>query len=181
MAWWRRKSGPKSAKKPAIFLVSAIFLFPLPLSPPWSSATTTLITSLPTISSTIGSQHNRQPTTKSHHRFLSPLCSPSRFLLLLLLPLPQPALPLSFPSTQLLTSGRAATVTFSLFSFQPFSLLCNFFSSSSHSRLWPPSPQPTPPEPPTEPPHHVRDPHARQLPSACFASFFLGVAAACSS
>jgi hypothetical protein len=72
-------------------------------------------------------------------------------------------------------------VTFSLFSFQPFSLLYNFFSSSSHSRLRPPSPQPTPPEPPAEPPHHVWDPHARKLPSACFASFFLGVAAACSS
>jgi len=42
-------------------------------------------------------------------------------------PPPQPALPPSFPSTQLLTSGRAATVTFSLFSFHPFSLLYNFF------------------------------------------------------
>jgi hypothetical protein len=72
-------------------------------------------------------------------------------------------------------------VTFSLFSFQPFSLLCNFFSSSSDSRLRPPSPQPTPLEPPAEPPHHVRDPHASQLPSPCFASFFLSVAAACSS
>jgi len=51
----------------------------------------------------------------------------------------------------------------SLLSFQPFSLLCNLFFSLS---------QPKPPEPPAKPPHHVRDPHARQLPPPCFASFF---------
>ena len=64
------------------------------------------------------------------------------------------------------------------------SSLCNLslssttFSSSSYGRLRPPSPQSSPPEPPAEPPRHVRDPHARQLPPPCFASFFLVVAAA---
>jgi len=58
-----------------------------------------------------------------------------------------------------------------------FSLSSVTFSSSSHSRLRPPSPQPTPLEPPAEPPHHDRDPHARQLPPPCSASFFLIVAA----
>ena len=67
----------------------------------------------------------------------------------------------------------------SLFSFQPFSLLCKLFSFSSISRIRPPFPQPTPPEPPPEPPHHVRDPHARQLSPPYFTSFFLVVAAAC--
>jgi len=50
----------------------------LPFQPPTGATT----------SSTTGSQHNCQPTTMSHCRFLSPLCSPSHFLLLLLLPLP---------------------------------------------------------------------------------------------
>jgi len=46
------------------------------------------------------------------------------------------------------------------------------FSYPSRNRLRPPSPQPKPPKPPAEPPHHVRDPHARQLPPLCFATFF---------
>jgi len=158
-------------------------LFPLPFSPPWPSTTTTLITGLPTISSTTGSQHNHQPTTKSHHRFLSHLCSPSRFLLHLL--------PLSPTSTA--TTGFTTVISINPAPHQwqssdrdLLSLLLpaflsplQLFSSSSHSQLRPQSPQPTPPKLPAEPPHHVRDPHGRQLPSPCFASCFLGVAAAC--
>jgi len=149
-----------------------------------TSATTTLITGLPTISSTTGSQHNHQPTTKSHHRFLSPLYSPSRFLILLL----------PLPPTSTITTGFTTVISINptphqwqssdrdLLSLLLLAFLSplQLFSSSSHSQLRPPSPQSTPPKPPAEPPHHVRDPHARQLPSPCFASCFLGVATACS-
>ena len=41
------------------------------------------------------------------------------------------------------------------------------FSSSSHSQLWPPSPQSMPPEPPTKHPHHIHNPHAGQLSPPC--------------
>ena len=101
MAWGRRKSGPKSEKNQPLFLVYAVFLLSLSLSV--VSATTTLITGLPTISSTIGSQHNHQPNTNSHCRFLSPLCSPSRFLLLLL-PLPPAAISVTASATVLLSA-----------------------------------------------------------------------------
>jgi len=96
-------------------------------------STTTLITDLPTISSTTGSQHNHQPTTKSHRRFLSPFCSPFCFILLLLL---LPLLPTTISTTVLTqpltistTSGRlnsspAAKHTPSV----PLSLLQIFFS-----------------------------------------------------
>ena len=174
--------GSKISQKTSDFPCFCNFsLFPLPFSPPWPSATTTLITGLPTISSTTGSQHNHQPTTKSHRRFLSPLCSPSRFLLLLL----------PLPPTSTATTGFTTIISINPAPHQwqssdrdLLSLLLpaflsplQLFSSSSHSQLRPPSPQTTPPKPPAEPPHHVRDPHTRQLPSPCFASCFLGVAA----
>jgi len=66
--------------------------------------------------------------------------------------------------TQPLIGHQAAPGDLSLFSFRHISLLCKPFSSASNSLLRPPFPHPTPPEPPVETPHHIRDPHARQLP-----------------
>ena len=87
MAWEKRKSVPKSGKKPAFMVSAQSSLFFISL--PWPSTIIVIITDLPTISSTTGSQHNHQPTTKSHRRFLSPLCSPSCYLFFFfLLPLP---------------------------------------------------------------------------------------------
>jgi hypothetical protein len=71
------KIGAKVSQKTSHFPLFLQFsLFPLPLSPRWPSAITTLFTGLPTINYTTGSQHNHQPTTKSHRQFLSPLCNP---------------------------------------------------------------------------------------------------------
>jgi len=153
------KIGSKTSHFPCFCNFS---LFPLPLSPSWPSATTTLITGLPTISSTIGSQHNNQPTTKSHRQFLSPLCSPSRFLLLLL-PLP----PTSTATTGFTTiiSINPAPHQWQSSDHDLLSLLLPAFLS--HLQLFFFFlPRLTP---------------AKQLPSPCFASCFLGVTAACSS
>jgi len=78
--------GSKVGEKPVPLPPFLQFFFPSlssSIQPPTKDTTSFFI-----ISSTTGSQHNHPPTTKSHRRFLSPLCSPSRFLLLLLLPLP---------------------------------------------------------------------------------------------
>jgi len=101
--------------------------------PPPQAANTATIPPLNT-SSTTGSQHNHQSTTK----------------------LP-PRLSLSSPSSLSLSSAT--------------------FSSSSHSWLRPPSPQPNPPEPLARHPQHVRDPQTRQLSPPCVASFFVAAAA----
>jgi len=146
MAQGRRKSGPKLAKKPTIFLVSAIFLSFLSLSlhhglqpPPLSSP----IFPPSTPPQEANTTTNWPPRATVGFSLLS-AAPPVFFFFFCFLyhrpPPPQPALPLSFPSTQLLTSGRAANVTFSLFSFQPFSLLNNFFllppiADSGHHHL----------------------------------------------
>jgi len=146
MTWGRRKSGPKSAKKPAIFLVSATFLYFLSLSPHRGLQPPPL--SSPVFPPSAPPQEantttNRPPRATVGFSLLS-AAPPVFFFFFCFLchrpPPPQPTLPPSFSSTQLLTSGRAATVTFSFFSFQPFSLLYNFFllpptADSGHHHL----------------------------------------------
>jgi len=146
MAWERRKSSPKSAQKPAIFLIFAISLSFLSLSlhrglqPPPLSSPVSPPSAPPQEASTTT---NRPPRATVGFSLLS-AAPPVFFFFFYFLcnrhPPPQPALPPSFPSTQLLTSGRVETVTFSLFSFQPFSLLYNFFllpstADSGHHHL----------------------------------------------
>ena len=190
MAWGRRKLGPKSEKNQPpplfFFFFCCLSLSPFSFSVVPSATTTTVTAGWTTILSTTllplhwcfslflhsGSSSSAPPFLFSsfsstgssnisadlqlhnrlyHHNFHQPSSSSVA---------EQPPWPsLSSPSS--------------------FSLSSATFSSSSHSRIWPPSPQPTPPEPPAKPPHHDRDPHARQLPPPCFASFFLVVAAAC--
>jgi len=77
------------------------------------------------------------------------------------------------PPFQLLTKAATSYTTWSQHNDQPttkqpsrlslsspssLSLSSATFSSSSHSRLRPPSPQSTPPEPSAKPSHHARDP-----------------------
>ena len=166
MTWGRRKLGPKSEKNQPLplffFFFCRLSLFPLSFSAVPSATTTAVTSDWKTIVSTtllpphwyfslfLHSYSNSPFSFSSLSNIDSYNISADLHLHNLLYHhyfhqrssssvVEQPPWPsLSSPSSISLSSATS--------------------SSSSHSRLQPPSLQPTPPEPPVEPPHHDQDP-----------------------